>query len=84
MASVTAFHDSDTEVVVVRATRPFKIQPVPDDGDGLTVETFPGSAPVQVVTVKYQPKAAGLLKKSLTFQTDLGPATLAVEAVGVP
>ena len=70
--------------VVVRATRPFKIQPVPDDGDGLTVETFPGSAPVQVVTVKYQPKAAGLLKKSLTFQTDLGPATLAVEAVGVP
>jgi hypothetical protein len=70
--------------VVVRATRPFTIRPVADDGDGLTVETFPGSAPVQVVTVKYQPKAAGVLRKTVTFQTDLGPATLGVEAVGVP
>lgn len=70
--------------VVVRAARPFRIQPVPDDGDGLTVETFPGAAPVQVVTVRYEPKAAGLLRKTISFKTDLGTATLAVEAVGVP
>jgi hypothetical protein len=70
--------------VVVRAAKPFTIRPVADDGDGLTVETFPGAAPVQVVTVRYQPKAAGLLRKTVTFQTDLGSATFAVEAVGVP
>jgi len=76
--------DGASQKVVVRAARPFRIQPVADDGDGLTVETFPGAAPVQIVTVRYQPRAAGLLKKTITFQTDLGTATLAVEAVGVP
>jgi hypothetical protein len=76
--------EGGSQVVTIRAARPFKIQPVHDDGDGLTVDIFPFAAPVQVVTVRYQPKAAGLLKKTITFQTDLGPATLPVEAVGVP
>lgn len=69
--------------VVVRATRPFRIQPVPDSGDGITVETFPGATPVQVVTIRYSPKATGLLQKTITFQTDLGTATLPIEAIGV-
>jgi hypothetical protein len=70
--------------VTIRATKPFKIQPIPDDGDGLTIETVPWAGPVQVVTIRYQPKTAGLLKKTITFQTDLGSATLAVEALSVP
>ena len=50
--------------VVVRATKPFRIQPVPDAGDGLTIETFPAAAPVQVVTVKYQPKTTWVIQEA--------------------
>lgn len=68
--------------VVVRAAKPFKIEEVKDLGDGLTVEVFPAAAPVQVVTVKYKPTAAGLFKRDIPLTTDLGTVTVPVEATG--
>jgi hypothetical protein len=73
--------------VMVRATRPFRVRPVADEGDGLSAEAFPGPLPVQIVTVTFAPKAAGPVRKEIRFTTDLpggATAVLAVEADAVP
>ncbi|MGL4421509.1 MAG: DUF1573 domain-containing protein [Gemmataceae bacterium] len=75
---------NETRKVILRASKPFKLGSIPDLGDGLTVEPFPGSSPVQVVTVKFTPVAAGLVKRDLVFPTDQGPVTVTIEAIGVP
>jgi hypothetical protein len=77
-----AIGTESVQKVVVRAAKPFRIEEVKDLGDGLTVEVFPAAAPVQVVTVKFKPTAAGLLKRDIPLTTDLGTVTVPVEAVG--
>ena len=76
-----------TQKLMVRAAAgPFKIQPVADDGDGVTVETFPAPAPVQIVTVKFAPTKAGAVRRELKLKTDLGggaTTTITVEGEGV-
>lgn len=73
-----------TQKVILRATKAFKVEAVPDAGDGLTVEPFPASAPVQIVTVKFKPVGIGSWKRELKLKTDLGEAPLTVELEAVP
>jgi hypothetical protein len=78
----TAMH----KVVIRAASGPFKIDSVSDEGDGISVETFPAASPVQIVTVKFAPTKAGGFRKELRLKTDLGGgaiATLVVEADAV-
>jgi Protein of unknown function (DUF1573) len=65
--------------VMLRATKPFKVQGIADAGDGLSVEAFPTAGPVNIVTVKLTAAKAGKLAKTLTLLTELGPVTLQVE-----
>jgi len=72
--------------VMVRASDPFKIQAIADAGDGVTVDPFPFAAPNQVVTVRFTPTKAGMLKKEIVLKTDLkggATATFVVEAEAV-
>jgi hypothetical protein len=81
-----ALGQSATQRVLVRATKPFKILGVDGAGAGITVEPPAGGAlPVQFVTVKFEPKAAGTVARTLRIRTDLDGAiaTLPVEAEGV-
>mgnify|MGYP005850955877 CR=1 FL=1 len=73
------------KVVVRAAAGPFRIQSVADTGDGLTVETFPAPAPVQIVTVKFRPTQPGPIRREIRLLTDLGGATstLVVEGEGI-
>jgi hypothetical protein len=73
-----------TQKVILRSTKAFKVEPIADGGDGLSVEPFPASAPVQIVTVKLKPGAAGTWKRDLKLKTDLGEALLPVEVEAVP
>jgi hypothetical protein len=79
--------EAATQRLMVRAAAgPFKIQPVADDGDGVTVETFPAPAPVQVVTVRFAPAKPGAVRKEIRLKTDLGggaTTTITVEGEGV-
>lgn len=78
----TAMH----KVVIRAASGPFKIDSIGDEGDGVSVETFPAASPVQIVTVKFAPTKAGGFRKELRLKTDLGGgavATLVVEADAV-
>lgn len=72
--------------VVLRGGKAFRVSGVDDVGDGLSAEPLPFPAPVQIVTVRFAPKAAGAVKRELRFETDLGGAAgvLTVEAEGVP
>jgi hypothetical protein len=65
--------------IMLRATQPFKVQSMPDNADGLSIEAFPTAAPVTIVTLRYTPKSVGKLSKSLTVLTELGPVILSVE-----
>ncbi len=65
--------------VILRATKPFRIQPIAPTADGLSVELFPGSAPVQIVTVNFKPLQRGAQQRIITFDTDLGPVSLTVD-----
>ena len=80
--------DTVTQKLMVRGTTgPFKILAVPDDGDGLIVETFPAPAPIQIVTIRYTPSKAGAFRKEVSLKTDLGQGgtrTLVIEADAVP
>jgi Protein of unknown function (DUF1573) len=76
--------DEQTQKVILRSTKPFKVEPIADSGDGLRVETFPAAAPVQILTVKFKPVGIGNWKHDLTLQTDNGPATLSVDLEAIP
>ena len=76
-----------TQRVLVRAAKPFKVVGVDGAADGITVE-LPATAaalPVQVLTLKFEPKQTGIAARQLRVRTDLdgGTATLAVEFEGV-
>lgn len=76
-----------TRKVLVRGSKPFRIQAVEGQGDGLTVEVPAAAGPVQVVVVKWRPTQAGELHRELRFQTDLdsgATATLLVEGKAGP
>jgi hypothetical protein len=77
--------ESASQRVLVRAAKPFKVLGVDGAGQGVTVELPAASAalPVQFVTVKFDPKQAGQVVRTLRIRTDLdgGIATLPVDAV---
>lgn len=56
---------------VIRANAECTLTPPADDGDGISVETFPSKRQVHIVTVKYEPKQTGALKKEVRLKTDL-------------
>ena len=75
-----------TQRVLVRAAKPFKVVGVDGAADGISVE-LPATAaalPVQVITLKFEPKQPGIAARELRVRTDLdgGSATLAVEVEG--
>jgi hypothetical protein len=79
---------SGTQRVLIRAAKPFRVLGVDGAGNGLTAELPPSAAPlpVQVVTVKYEPRVPGVLTGELRIRTDLdggATAVLPVEAEGV-
>jgi Protein of unknown function (DUF1573) len=73
--------------VLVRAAKPFKIVGVDGTGDGITVDLPVAGAPlpVQFITVKFDPKTAGEVTRTLRIRTDLdgGTATLPVDAEAI-
>jgi hypothetical protein len=76
-----------TQRVLVRAAKPFKVVGVDGADDGLTVELPPAAAalPVQVITVRFEPKKTGIVAKQFRVRTDLEgnvSAVLPVEAEG--
>lgn len=84
--SVPVGSEVSQKIVIRAAAGPFRIQPVPDAGDGVTVETFPAAAPVQIVTVKFHPTKAGPVRRQVQLLTDLNggaATTVTVEAEGV-
>jgi hypothetical protein len=76
--------ETATQKVLVRASEPFRIQPVGDAGDGVSVETFPARTPVQIVTIKFQPTKPGAVRKEVHLRTDLKDgATVNVMVEGI-
>jgi hypothetical protein len=73
--------------VLVRAAKPFRIVGVEGTGEGVTAELPAVTAPlqIQVLTIKFDPTAAGTVTRQLRIRTDLdgGTATLPVEAEAV-
>jgi hypothetical protein len=63
--------ESKTMLVVVRATKPFRIVAIEGQGDGVVVELPTAAAPVQVLKVKFQPVKPGELRRQLQIKTDL-------------
>ncbi len=78
--------EKDEFAVIVRGGNvPFQVRPVPDPGDGVSVETFGFAGPTQRVVVRFAPTKPGPVRKELRLETDLPgkPAvTIRVEAVG--
>ncbi len=68
-----------TKKVILRSTKAFKVEAISDAGDGVTVEPFAVSAPVQIVTVKFKPVGSGTWTRELKLKTDIGEAPLTVE-----
>jgi hypothetical protein len=78
--------EAATQRVLVRAAKPFKVVGVDGAADGITVEPSPTAAalPVQVITLKFEPKQPGAAARQLRIRTDLdgGSAVLSVEVEG--
>jgi hypothetical protein len=78
---------SASQRVIVRAAKPFKVLGVDGAGAGVTVDLPAAGAPlpVQFITVKFDPKQAGPVARTLRVRTDLdgAVATLTVEGEGV-
>jgi hypothetical protein len=73
-----------TRKILVRASAPFRIQPVGDAGDGVSVDPFPARTPVQNVTIRFQPTKPGPVRREVQLRTDLnGGATVSVTVEGV-
>jgi hypothetical protein len=76
-----------TRRFVVRGTQPFKVVAVEGAGEDVQVDLPASAAPVQVVTLKFQPAKAGDVHRQLRIKTDLdkeSSATLTVEAKAAP
>jgi hypothetical protein len=76
-----------TRRIQIRGNKEFRIQSVAGLGDDLTVDLPSTPAVVHVLTLKYQPRQAGELRRQLTIQTDLSDqasGTVAVEGTAAP
>jgi hypothetical protein len=60
-----------TKLVVVRATRPFRILAVEGQEDGVAVDLPTAAAQVQVLKLKFQPVKPGDVRRQLRIKTDL-------------
>jgi hypothetical protein len=75
--------------VLIRAAKPFRVLGVDGIGSGVTVElgsTAGTPLPVQVITVKFDPAAIGVVSRDLRVKTDLDGGTtvmIPVEAEAV-
>ncbi len=49
----------------------FKVDPLADIGDGLSVQTLPGEGPNQTIVVKFTPTKAGAFAKDVKLTTNL-------------
>ena len=75
--------------VIVKGSNvgPFKIEPLADGGDGLSVQTLNAPNPVHTITVRFTPTKAGVYAREVKLPTDLkGQPTvnLTVTATVVP
>ncbi len=68
--------------VMVSSNKPFKIEKIEGDKDGLTVDILPDPRRVQILTVKYHATQTGMIQRQLKLITDSGHTiTLPVEAM---
>ncbi len=69
--------DTTTFKVMVRGNGaiPFTIQPLIDDGDGVSVQTLGTATPIQIVTVTFTPMKPGPIVKTVRLLTDLKAGT---------
>lgn len=75
-----------TQRIMIRAAKPFKVEPYADDATGISADVgLNAAAPVQIVTVKFTPKTAGAIRAELKLRTDLDGAvvTIPIEAEAV-
>lgn len=63
--------DAVTKLVVIKATKPFRIVAIEGQGDGVVAELPPAAATVQVLKLKFQPVKPGDLRRQLHIKTDL-------------
>ena len=72
--------------VMIRAAKPFKVEPYSDPTTGVSAEVgLAAAGPVQIVTVKYTPKNPGVIRAELKLRTDLDGAivTIPLEAEAI-
>lgn len=61
-----------TQRIMVRAAKPFTIEGFVDEATGLTAEVaLVAASPVQVLTMKFTPKAPGIIRAEMKLKTDL-------------
>jgi hypothetical protein len=78
--------ETATRRVVIRGSRPFLIQGVDGLDGGLTADLPQTPAPVQSLTVKFQPSQPGDVRRQLQIRTTLegeAPATVHLEGTAV-
>jgi len=63
--------ESITKLVLVKASKEYRITGVQGAGNGISVEIRQEPSKMQVVKVKYQPTQAGALHRQLVIKTDL-------------
>jgi Protein of unknown function (DUF1573) len=71
LGALTAGGEAASRRVLVRGNKPFRIVAVEGQGDGLTVDPPTAVAPVQLLTIKFQPTQPGAVQRTLTIRTDL-------------
>lgn len=75
--------ESVTKLVVVRASKPFRIVAIEGQGDGVVAELPPAANQVQVLRLVFQPTKPGELRRQLQIKTDLDQeAAASVTMVG--
>jgi hypothetical protein len=74
-----------TQRILVRAAKPFKVLAVDGASGDVTVElpATPAALPLQVITVKFEPKQAGTVTQQLRIRTDLAADAVTVLPVEV-
>ncbi len=63
--------ESATKLVMVRASKPFRIVAIEGQGDGLVVELPTTAATAQILQVKFQATKPGEMRRQLQIKTDL-------------
>src|SRR5262249_43282993 len=74
MGTVTV-GQTGTQKVIVKGNKAFHITVIEDQADGVTAETSDVLGETHIVTIKWQPTAAGELKRQLVIKTDLDKDT---------